>query len=64
MGGNPAKNATFLNTRETQCDLQFFLGVAAHASAELQGPTTYRTFLVISYLHEADKKERAMTSCS
>ena len=34
----PAENATFLNTRETQREPQFLLGVAVHASAELRGP--------------------------
>ena len=39
MGGKPAENATFLNTRDTQHEPQFLSGVATRASAELQGPT-------------------------
>ena len=34
----PAKNATFLNTREARCEPQFLSGVSACASAELRGP--------------------------
>ena len=34
----PAENANFLNTRETQRELQFLSGVTARASAELWGP--------------------------
>ena len=40
----PAKNATFLNTQETQCEPQFLLGVAVQASAELRGPAFHIGF--------------------
>ena len=33
-----AENATFLNTQEMRHELQFLLGVAVRASAELRGP--------------------------
>ena len=35
----PAVNATFLNTRETQRELQFLSGVTVLSSAELRGPS-------------------------
>ena len=41
MEGKLAKNATFLNTREKQRELQFLSGITARASAELWGCLLY-----------------------